>query len=101
MAFATVSELLKVGKDGDPALGAPETKALDYAGLRALAAATVGDLNAMGIGRDDRVAIVLPNGPEMAAAFLCVAAGATTAPLNPAYRQEEFEFYIADLKAKA
>jgi hypothetical protein len=48
MAFATVSELLKVGKDGDPALGAPETKALDYAGLRALTAATVGDLNAMG-----------------------------------------------------
>jgi acyl-CoA synthetase (AMP-forming)/AMP-acid ligase II len=101
MAFATVSELLNIGKDGDPALGAPETTALTYAGLRALAAKTIADLNAMGIGRDDRVAIVLPNGPEMAAAFLCVAAGATTAPLNPAYRQEEFEFYIADLKSKA
>jgi acyl-CoA synthetase (AMP-forming)/AMP-acid ligase II len=101
MAFATVSELLNIGKDGDPALGAPETKALTYAGLRALAAKTIADLNAMGIGRDDRVAIVLPNGPEMAAAFLCVAAGATTAPLNPAYRQEEFEFYIQDLKSKA
>jgi oxalate---CoA ligase len=101
MAFATVSELLNIGKDGDPALGAPENAALTFAGLRALAAKTIADLNAMGIGRDDRVAIVLPNGPEMAAAFLCVAAGATTAPLNPAYRQEEFEFYIADLKSKA
>jgi acyl-CoA synthetase (AMP-forming)/AMP-acid ligase II len=101
MAFTTVSELLKAGKDGDPALGAPETAPLNFAGLRALAAKTIADLNAMSIGRDDRVAIVLPNGPEMAAAFLCVAAGATTAPLNPAYRQEEFEFYIADLKAKA
>ncbi|MBN9498335.1 MAG: AMP-binding protein [Alphaproteobacteria bacterium] len=101
MAFTTVSELLRIGKDGDMALGSPETPPLSFAGLRKLAAKTIADLNAMGIGRDDRVAIVLPNGPEMAAAFLCVAGAATTAPLNPAYRQEEFEFYIADLKAKA
>ena len=51
-----------------------------------------------GIGRGDRVAIVLPNGPEMATAFLAVAAGATTAPLNPAYRADEFEFYLTDLE---
>jgi acyl-CoA synthetase (AMP-forming)/AMP-acid ligase II len=37
----------------------------------------------------------------MAAAFLCVATGACTAPLNPAYKQEEFAFYLDDLKAKA
>jgi acyl-CoA synthetase (AMP-forming)/AMP-acid ligase II len=101
MAFATMWELLRNGADGNPALGAPETAALTFKDLRALAADTVAALNRMGIGRNDRVAIVLPNGPEMAAAFLCVAAGATTAPLNPAYRQEEFEFYIADLKSKA
>ncbi len=47
------------------------------------------------------MAIVLPNGPEMAAAFVTIAGGATTAPLNPAYRGEEFEFYLTDLKAKA
>ncbi len=52
------------------------------------------------MGRNDRVAIVLDNGPEMAAAFLCVAAGSTAAPLNPVYRAEEFEFYLSDLKAK-
>ena len=28
-------------------------------------------------------------------------AGATTAPLNPAYKAEEFEFYLSDLNAKA
>jgi acyl-CoA synthetase (AMP-forming)/AMP-acid ligase II len=94
-------ELLQNGADSSPALGAPETAPLSFKDLRALAADTVATLNHMGIGRNDRVAIVLPNGPEMAAAFLCVAAGATTAPLNPAYRQEEFEFYIADLKSKA
>jgi acyl-CoA synthetase (AMP-forming)/AMP-acid ligase II len=37
----------------------------------------------------------------MAAAFLCVASAAASAPLNPAYRQDEFEFYLEDLKAKA
>jgi len=55
----------------------------------------------MGIGRGDRVAMVLPNGPEMAASFIAIACGATTAPLNPAYRAEEFEFYLSDLNAKA
>jgi acyl-CoA synthetase (AMP-forming)/AMP-acid ligase II len=34
-------------------------------------------------------------------AFLSVAASAVAAPLNPAYRAEEFEFYLSDLKAKA
>ena len=74
---------------------------LSYAGLRALAEGTVAALNHIGIGRGDRVAIVLPNGPEMAAAFVAIACGATTAPLNPAYKDEEFEFYLTDLSAKA
>jgi acyl-CoA synthetase (AMP-forming)/AMP-acid ligase II/acyl carrier protein len=58
-------------------------------------------LNQLGIGRGDRVAIVLPNGPEMALAMLCVASGAAAAPLNPAYRSAEFEFYLKDLAPKA
>jgi acyl-CoA synthetase (AMP-forming)/AMP-acid ligase II len=58
-------------------------------------------LNQLGIGRGDRVAVVLPNGPEMAVAFLGVAASATCAPLNPAYRADEFDFYLSDLDAKA
>lgn len=37
----------------------------------------------------------------MAVAFVSVAAVATTCPLNPAYRQDEFTFYLDDLKAKA
>lgn len=58
-------------------------------------------LNELGIGRNDRVAVVLPNGPEMAVAFLAVAAAATSAPLNPAYSTPEFNFYLADLGIKA
>ena len=37
----------------------------------------------------------------MATAFLSVAATATCAPLNIAYRTHEFEFYLKDLNAKA
>lgn len=58
-------------------------------------------LNDLGIGRNDRIAIVLPNGPEMAVAFLAIAASSTAAPLNPNYRVPEFEFYLSDLDAKA
>lgn len=56
-------------------------------------------LNALGLGRGDRVAIVLPNGPEMATAFVAVAAAASTAPLNPAYRADELDFYLTDIGA--
>ena len=34
-------------------------------------------------------------------AFLSVASAATSAPLNPAYRASEFDFYLSDLDAKA
>jgi len=44
---------------------------------------------------------VLPNGPEMASCFIACASGVASAPLNPAYRADEFEFYLSDLQAKA
>jgi acyl-CoA synthetase (AMP-forming)/AMP-acid ligase II len=98
---STISSLIEAGKDDAPAIGAPERPSLTHKGLRELVARTVSTLNQMGIGRGDRVAIVLPNGPEMAASFIAIACGATTAPLNPAYRAEEFDFYLSDLNAKA
>jgi acyl-CoA synthetase (AMP-forming)/AMP-acid ligase II/acyl carrier protein len=58
-------------------------------------------LNHLGFGRDDRVAIVLPPGPDLAVAFLAVAAGATSAPLNHSYLQKDFEFYLRDFSARA
>ena len=97
----TLVQLLAKGADTAPAIGTPGRPWLTHAGLRALAARTVRDLNTMGIGRNDRVAMVLPNGPEMAAAFVAIACGSTTAPLNPAYRADEFDFYLSDLNAKA
>jgi acyl-CoA synthetase (AMP-forming)/AMP-acid ligase II/acyl carrier protein len=74
---------------------------LSHQQLRDQVAATVPALNRLGVGRRDRVAIVLPQGPDLAVTFLAVAAGATAAPLNPAYVEKEFLFYLEDLQARA
>jgi len=97
VTVSTIDALLAGAQDDAPAIGAPERDALTYAGLATQIDETVAFLNINGIGRGDRVAIVLPNGPEMASAFVTIAAGATTAPLNPAYRAGEFSFYLDDL----
>jgi len=99
--LATIPDILRRGADAAPAIGAPESQAMDFASLRAFVAATVARINALGIGRNDRVALVAPNGPRAATGFLAIAAGATAAPLNPAYRADEYEFYLSDLGAKA
>jgi acyl-CoA synthetase (AMP-forming)/AMP-acid ligase II len=97
---ATFESLLAAGADADMALAAPGRPPLPYAALRELVATTIAALNAAGARRNDRVAIVLDNGPEMAACFVACAAGTASAPLNPGYRADEFEFYLADLNAK-
>lgn len=99
--MTTISELIADHPADDPAIGAPGRPWLSYGGLRGLSGEVRAALNGFGIGPADRVAIVLPNGPEMAAAFVTIAQGAVTAPMNPAYREDEFSFYLEDLKAKA
>lgn len=74
---------------------------MTYGQLRALVQETVLVLRQIGLTSSSRVAIVMDNGPETASAFMAIAGGAVTAPLNPAYRQEEYEFYLADLRASA
>lgn len=84
-----------------PAIGAPGRDWLTFGGLRQLSTDIAAQLRGFGIGATDRVAIVLPNGPEMAAAFVTIAQAAVTAPLNPAYQQAEYSFYLEDLRARA
>ncbi|MFN0056088.1 MAG: AMP-binding protein [Planctomycetales bacterium] len=84
-----------------PALGAPGGAWLSYLALQSLTASTAEFLQRRGLGHGDRVAVVLRNGPEMAAAFVSIAAASACAPLNPGYREAEFEFYLTDLRAKA
>ncbi|MEL6236112.1 MAG: acyl--CoA ligase [Pseudomonadota bacterium] len=98
MAPSTLPDLL-TGRQG-PALGAPGRADLDYPSLAAVIDRLGRQLAGLGLGPGDAVALVLPNGPEAAAAFLAVASHATAAPLNPAYTEEEFAFYLEDLGAK-
>jgi len=97
----TIAALLANGSPDAPAIGAPGQATLTFQVLRGLAERTGAALNAAGVGRGDRVAIVLANGPEAAASFLAVGCYAVTAPLNPSYKAEEFAFYLSDLKARA
>ncbi len=97
----SLSRMLASAADDAVAITAPGRPALSYGALRALQQRMLATLNGLGIGRNDRVAIVLANGPEMATCFITAACGVATAPLNPAYRGDEFEFYLSDLNAKA
>lgn len=95
----TIAELLEKGPDAQPALVAPEGAMLTYRALRDLTAETVHRLSALGLQRGERVAIVLPNGPEAIVMFLAVAQVATACPMNPAYKEREFRFYFDDTGA--
>ena len=97
----TLAALIQQHPDTANAIGAPGRDWMTYGDLKALTGDVRKALRAAGVGAKDRVAIVLPNGPEMAAAFITVAQAATTAPLNPAYKEDEFAFYLEDLKARA
>jgi len=54
----------------------------------------------LGIRHGDAVSIALPNNYEFIVSFLATSyQRAIAAPLNPAYKQDEFEFYVEDLSS--
>jgi oxalate---CoA ligase len=62
------------------------------------AATLAGLLRSAGVAPGDRVALAEPDGPQFLRLLLGVlAAGASAAPLNPAYTEDEFRFYLEDL----
>ncbi|HET9224010.1 MAG TPA: AMP-binding protein, partial [Roseiflexaceae bacterium] len=96
----TLLDLL-AGADDHPALVAPGRPALTYGQVRANVVALAERLGSFGLGRGDRIAIVMPNGPEVILAFFAAALCGTAAPLNPKYKEEEFAFYYEDTQARA
>ena len=100
----TLQDLVHPANDRDEraaALLAPSREALSYEALRRQTTAVIAALRHAAVDRRDRVAVVLPNGPEMAAATVAIASGAVCAPLNPGYGEEEFRFYLTDLEPAA
>ena len=96
----SLRQLIGRGVDAAAAINAPGRRPLTYGGLRDLVDMTAGRLEAVGVRPGDTVAVVLENGPELATAFIAIGATTTIAPLNPAYRREEFEFFLGDLGAR-
>jgi acyl-CoA synthetase (AMP-forming)/AMP-acid ligase II len=84
-----------------PAILAPGRAPLTYRRLHQHTGKIGRMLRAMGVDRHDRVAVALPNGPEMAVAILSVAASAICAPINLDYQVEELNRYFADLRLRA
>ncbi len=98
---AKLGDLLQNHSGTTAAIMAEGQPPLTYAALQSLIDRNALQMNSLGIGPADRVAIVLPNGPAMATAFIAVAASACAAPLNPGYQAEEFRFFLDDLQASA
>ena len=83
------------------ALTAPGRPGLIYSDFRRQLQTSIDRLHLTGIGRKDRVAILLPNGPELAMALLAVSSCAVSVPLNPTYTQAELYYFLSQVNAKA
>jgi acyl-CoA synthetase (AMP-forming)/AMP-acid ligase II len=97
----TILDLLRFGQSTAPAVTASGRRPLTYGDLLEQVERVGAQLRASGIGRHDRVAIILPNGPELATTFLSIASFASAAPLNPALASQEIEFCLRDFHAHA
>ena len=94
-------DLLSGLPENRPAIGTPSRTAMAHGELRSQIDSMGRQMRGAGIRAEHRVAIVLDNGPAMASAFVSTAPWCATAPLNPAYKADEFDFYLADLDARA
>ncbi len=103
MAAHPTSEPLSALLEGDgerPALICPDDgTVLSHARLAAEAERLGARMAELGVGRGDRVAMLVASGPEPVQLLLAAALiGATAAPLNPAYTEPELRFYLDDLR---
>ena len=78
----------------------PNPLTVTYKDLVSECASFQGKLAALGVGHAAPVSIALINSYEFVVSFLATSwQRAVAAPLNPAYKQDEFEFYIEDVKS--
>ncbi len=97
----TLLDLFRAVPDDRVAIIAPEQNIrITYGQLRAQVQAVAEMLAAAGVRRGDRVGIALPNGLPVIVSFLAASMVATAAPLNPAYKTDEFKFYLEDTNAR-
>ena len=98
-AGEALAALLAGGEAGHPALIVPDSgEVLTYTQVATRVEALAQRLAGLGVRRGDRVALALPNGPDVVLLLLAVTAlGAAAGPLNPAYTATEYEFFLTDI----
>lgn len=100
--MSSLSDLIS-SSNPSPALivpGKPESLTISYRQFHAHISSFQRSLAKVGLNSHDAVTIILPNSYEFAVAFLAVSwQRAIAAPLNHAYKEDEFEFYIKDIKS--
>src|SRR5205823_4753430 len=75
--------------------------AYSFADLQARADVIARGLVQRGVGPGDRVAVGLPNSPDLVLAILgVIQAGAVLVPLNPAYTADELLYIVGDAGAR-
>ena len=101
MATPLVDRHVDEGRGARPALRLA-SGSLTYAELRALVNRAGNALSALGVMREQRVAILLPDGVEFVAAFIgAMKIGAVPVPLNTAARPPELAYMLGDCRARA
>jgi acyl-CoA synthetase (AMP-forming)/AMP-acid ligase II len=101
--YFTIKDLIFNGNQ-DPnhhAIECPGYRPLTYRDLRLQVLYVVKALNAMGFHRNDRIAVIMPAGPETAVIIISVMAGFTSVPLNPQSSVQEFSRNFSQLKINA
>jgi oxalate---CoA ligase len=99
----TIGDLI-FNSNQDPdhnAIESPGYQPLTYRELRIQILCVIKTLNAGGYHRNDRIAVIMPDGPEMAVIVVSIMAGFTFIPLNPHYKKKEFGSIFTRLKVKA
>src|SRR5256885_1217074 len=97
----TLGAILGQGEAGAPAIVVPGSITISYEQLREQVKVAADQLAGFGLGRTDSIALVLPNSAESIVVFLAAATAGIAAPLNSAYKAEEFRFYLGDTAARA
>ncbi len=100
VAPPTLFALLEQGAPDQQAVVVPNRVSLSYRRLRDLVEEAAHALAAQGVGRGDRVTMVFPNGPEAILLFVAASMVGTACPLNAAYKEDEFRFYLEDVGAR-
>jgi acyl-CoA synthetase (AMP-forming)/AMP-acid ligase II len=97
----TLLGLLSHVPDGATAIIQPEQNLrITYGNLKQQVQDVAEALAAAGVSRGDRVGMALPNGLANVVTLLAASMAGTAAPFNPAYKEEEFRFYIEDTNAR-